>query len=87
MPYAKTAGRPNVGDRVRHASGRVGTVIFVQRNAAASQAREQIRVRWDDEPGGEAPHLANEYVLLPAKDLIDSGSATPSRSGSSASSH
>jgi len=61
MPYAETTDRPNVGDRVRHASGRVGTVIFVQRDCAASQAREQIRVRWDDKLGGAAPHLANEY--------------------------
>lgn len=66
MPYAETASRPNVGDRVRHASGRVGTVIFVQRDVANSQARERIRVRWDDKLGGAAPHLANEYVLLPA---------------------
>jgi hypothetical protein len=67
MPYAESASRPNVGDRVRHVSGRLGTVIFVQRDAAASQAREQIRVRWDDKLGGPAPHLANEYVLLPRK--------------------
>jgi hypothetical protein len=79
MPYAKTTDRPSVGDRVRHASGRVGTVIFVQRDAAASQAREQIRVRWatidsvatvdsvNEQPRESAPHLANEYTLLPAK--------------------
>ena len=69
MPYAETTDRPNVGDRVRHASGRVGTVIFVQRDCAASQAREQIRVRWDEKSGEVAPHLAREYSLLPAKDM------------------
>jgi len=77
MPYAESAGRPIVGDRVRHSSGRVGTVIFVQRDAAASQAREQIRVRWDDKLGGTAPYLANEYVLVPAKNRRDGG-ALPS---------
>jgi hypothetical protein len=69
MPYAETTDRPNVGDRVRHASGRVGTVIFVQRDSEATQAREQIRVRWDDQSGGAAPHLANEYSLLPTEEM------------------
>jgi hypothetical protein len=60
MPYSETTDRPKVGDGVRHASGRVGgTVIFVQRDCAASQARAQIRVRWDDKLGEAAPHLAN----------------------------
>ena len=69
MPYAHTTDRPNVGDRVRHASGRVGTVIFVQRDSQATQAREQIRVRWDDKTGGAAPHLANEYSLLQIEEM------------------
>jgi hypothetical protein len=79
MPYAETTGRPNVGDRVRHASGRVGTVIFVQRDCAASQAREQIRVRWDDKLGEAAPHLAKEYSLLRAKDTREPHPATALR--------
>jgi hypothetical protein len=82
MPYAETTDRPNVGDRVRHASGRVGTVIFVQRDSAASQAREQIRVRWDDNLGGPAPHLANEYILLWAKEMREHGAAAALRSQS-----
>jgi hypothetical protein len=82
MPYAETTDKPNVGDRVRHASGRVGTVIFVQRDCAASQAREQIRVRWDDTRGGSAPHLANEYILLRAKELKAHGPAAALRSQS-----
>ena len=69
MPYAETTDRPRAGDRVRHASGRVGTVIFAQRDSQATRAREQIRVRWDDKLGGTAPYLANEYSLLRIKEM------------------
>jgi hypothetical protein len=64
MPYAEKAGIPHVGDRVRHLTGNVGTVIFVQRDAPKTQAREHIRVRWDNDSTEVAPHLANEYTLV-----------------------
>jgi hypothetical protein len=64
MPYVENAGIPHVGDRVRHLTGNVGTVIFVQRDAPKTQAREHIRVRWDNDSIGVAPHLANEYTRV-----------------------
>jgi hypothetical protein len=67
MPYAQTTAAPSVGDRVQHLTGKVGTVIFVQRDGAASMAREHIRVRWDDNVAGAAPSIASEYTLLAAE--------------------
>lgn len=66
MPYTEKGGRaqiPHVGDRVRHFTGEVGTVIFVQRDAPGTQSHEHIRVRWDNSTG-VAPHLAAEYTLV-----------------------
>jgi hypothetical protein len=65
MPYAEKTGIPHVGDRVRHFAGKVGTVIFVQRDAAGTQAHEHIRVRWDNDSTQVAPHLADRYTLVP----------------------
>jgi hypothetical protein len=70
MPYAEKTGIvqiPHVGDRVRHFTGEVGTVIFVQRDAPGTQSHEHIRVRWDNRVG-IAPHLAAEYSLLWAEE-------------------
>jgi hypothetical protein len=67
MPYAEKIGIPQipqVGDRVRHFTGEVGTVIFAQRDAPGTQTHEHIRVRWDNDRTGVAPHLADEYTLL-----------------------
>jgi hypothetical protein len=67
MSYAETTAAPSVGDRVQHLSGKVGTVVFVQRDGPASMAREHIRVRWDDDAAGAAPSIASEYTLLAAE--------------------
>jgi hypothetical protein len=64
MPYAETTGIPHVGDRVRHFAGKVGTVIFVQRDVPGTRANENIRVRLDNDSTEVAPHLANEYTLV-----------------------
>jgi hypothetical protein len=70
MPYADKRGIvqiPHVGDRARHFTGEVGTVIFVQRDAPRTQSHEHIRVRWDHSTG-VAPHLSAEYTLICAQD-------------------
>jgi len=64
MPYAEKTGIPHLGDRVRHFTGRVGTVIFVEQDAPSTQTHEHIRVRWDNNSTGVSPHLADEYTLI-----------------------
>lgn len=76
MPYAEKRGAaqiPRVGDRVRHFTGQVGTVIFVQRDSPGTQSHEHIRVRWDNSTG-VAPHLAAEYTLIGAEDPFQADS-------------
>lgn len=64
MPYAEKAGIPHVGDRVKHFTGKVGTVIVVQRDAPSTQTHEHIRVKWDNDSTGVGSHLADEYTLM-----------------------
>ncbi len=70
MPYAEKpeiTQIPRVGDRVRHFTGQIGTVIFVQKDAPGTQSHEHIRVRWDNGTPA-APHLAAEFTLVRAEE-------------------
>lgn len=62
MPY--TCGKsPEEGDRVRHRSGKTGTVTSVQLNYPSFAGRDAVAVKYDD---GTAVGVAaaDEYTLM-----------------------
>jgi hypothetical protein len=61
MPY-ENGQRPEIGDRVQHNSGYVGTVDSVQLNAGKIWGQDQITVDWDD--GSSFTCSAEECILI-----------------------
>lgn len=61
MPY-ENGESAEVGDRVQHNSGYVGTVRTVQLNAGKTPGHDQIAVDWDD--GSSYTCTAEECMLI-----------------------
>jgi hypothetical protein len=62
MPYKKKEG-PQIGDRVRHLGGRIGTVTYIDIRGR-NMGRDIVAVRFDDGgvPTGMLP--AARYTLI-----------------------
>jgi hypothetical protein len=56
---------PKVGDHVRQAGGRTGTVTDVQLEQGHLRGEDQISVKWDDGGVGVGMALAREFTLMP----------------------
>jgi hypothetical protein len=67
MPY-ESGETPEIGDHVRHRSGKLGKITAVMLNQGHLRGEDAVRVMWDDGSVGIGNALAAEFSLVSRQD-------------------